>query len=576
MSILQRFRRALTRYESALAYALLGIIGGVASALIVIAFELAVVELAALWYVGDSGEDFESLEQWYRFGMPVVGAVLLGLVYTLLRNDDRETGLVHVVQRLNASYGRLPFRNAALQFVGGAFALASGQSGGREGPGVHLGSAVNSLLGQWLQLPNNSLRVLVACGTAGSIAAAFNTPLAGVIFAMEVIVAEYTVAGFLPVMLASVSASAVSRFLGGGSSVFDISSPTVTSLLEIPYIVLLGVCCGAAITVFVRLSALASRTSQWPVLLRFVLAGLVTGGLALVSPQIMGVGYDTLELALYGELAVSTLLIIAGCKILATALSAGVGMPIGLIGPTLLMGACIGAALGILGSPVFPDIAVDVTLYTTIGMAAAMGAAFAAPLAASLAIIELTQSTEVAVPALLAIIAAHLAHSGIFRQRAVHRAMLREVRRNVPDDNPLTLLLHRTDVSSIMEPSVLRSPVLVTGSTRDLLREKAPRWCVVSREGEDLFMVSGEELLAWLKETKPESEEDLLDMTESELRRYTIISVPEQATLAQALDTLKENTAEAVCVLGQPVHGRRHLLGVLTRGMIEQFAVSRL
>ena len=188
--MLNKYRRYLTNYESLPAYSLLGLAGGLASGLIVLVFELAIGSLAGLWGVGSGGEDFESLPQWAHFALPAGGALVLGAIYSLLKPEDRETGIVHVISCMHSRYGALPLRNAILQFLGGIFALASGQSGGREGPGVHLGGAINSLIGQRLGLPNNSLRVLVACGTAGGIAAAFHTPLAGVIFAMEVIVAE--------------------------------------------------------------------------------------------------------------------------------------------------------------------------------------------------------------------------------------------------------------------------------------------------------------------------------------------------------------------------------------------------
>ena len=228
---------------------------------------------------------------------------------------------------MHTHYGVLPLRNALLQFIGGAFALATGQSGGREGPGVHLGGAINSLLGQRLGLPNNSLRILIACGTAGSIAAAFNTPLAGVIFAMEVIIAEYTVVGFIPVILASVSASAISQLLSPKGAVFNIPELGLGSLLEMPYIILLGILCGISVTLFIKVSKQASRLSHWPVAVRFALAGLLTGSLALAVPQILGIGYDTLNDVLQGQVAVQALLIIASCKLLATAVSCGVGMP---------------------------------------------------------------------------------------------------------------------------------------------------------------------------------------------------------------------------------------------------------
>jgi len=232
--LLTNYRRYLTNYDSALSYAVLGIVGGVASGLVVLAFELAIREVARLFGVGAGGEGFEELPRWMAFALPAGGATVLGILYMLLKPDDRETGIVHVISRMHSHYGALPLRNALLQFVAGAFALGTGQSGGREGPGVHLGAAINSLLGQRLALPSNSLRTLIACGTAGGIAAAFHTPLAGVIFAMEVIVADYTVAGFIPVMLAAVAASAVSRTLSDGDGAL-LGMPVVELKLKETY-----------------------------------------------------------------------------------------------------------------------------------------------------------------------------------------------------------------------------------------------------------------------------------------------------------------------------------------------------
>ena len=260
-NLLINYRRQLTNYESVLAYSVLGIIGGIASGLVVLGFEMAIGELAGVWGVGDGGEDFEALPPWALFALPAAGATILGIIYSLLKPEDRETGVVHVISRMHSHYGAMPLRNALVQFVGGTFALATGQSGGREGPGVHLGGAVNSLLGQWLSLPNNSLRILIACGTAGGIAAAFNTPLAGVIFAMEVIIAEYTVVGFIPVILAAVSAAAVSHFLSGSEALLSIPPLQLQSLLELPYVILLGLCCGTAVALFIRIIKLSARLS---------------------------------------------------------------------------------------------------------------------------------------------------------------------------------------------------------------------------------------------------------------------------------------------------------------------------
>ncbi|TXS89017.1 chloride channel protein [Parahaliea maris] len=571
--MLDSYRRYLTNYHSVIAYAVLGVIGGLASGLVVLAFETAISELAVLWGVRDAGEGFEALPDWQRFALPALGALALGLVFWRLKPEDRETGIVHVLSRMHSDYGVLPLRNALVQFIGGAFALATGQSGGREGPGVHLGGAANSLLGQRLGLPNNSLRVLVACGTAGGIAAAFNTPLAGVIFAMEVIVAEYTVVGFIPVMLAAVSASAISRQLGGGAVMLSIPEVALNSLWELPFIIMLGIVCGLAVTLFIQLSQFAARAAQWPVALRFTLAGCLTGAMALFVPQVLGIGYDTLEQTLEGTLPLQLLVAIALCKLLATSISCGMGMPIGLIGPNLLIGACIGGALGIVGHLYAPDLASEHTLYITIGMAACMGAVLNAPLAAVLAVIELTQSASVAMPALLAIIAANLINNGLFHHRAAHQVVMRQMRRVVPDD-PVNQLLHRTDVTSNMEVSVVKVSVNLEPARMPTLLNATPTWCLVTRDGEDLFLLRGAELAERLRELGDVQEP--VNLSDVDLRRWSIAPVPVQATLRQAMDRIKERTVEAACVYGRGPKGNRVLRGIVTRESIERFTLSNL
>jgi H+/Cl- antiporter ClcA len=570
--LLTQYRDTLTDYRSLLPYAVLGIIGGVASALVILAFDQCIRLLAASWGVG-GGEDFEALPRWLHFTLPVVGAGLLGLAFSLLRPESREVGIVHVLSRMHSHYGALPLRNMLVQFVGGAFALASGQSGGREGPGVHLGGAVNSLLGQRLGLPNNSLRILIACGTAGGIAVAFNTPLAGVIFAMEVVVAEYTVIGFIPVMLAAVSASAISHYLQSGAALFSIRPVALTSLWEVPYIVLLGICCGIAVAVFIRIIRLTGAIAHWPVLLRFLLAGVLTGTLALLVPQVLGMGYDTLENVLLGQVAPLALAVIALGKLLATGVSCGLGMPVGLIGPSLLIGGCIGGLLGGIGLTVMPELASEPVLYVVIGMAAAMGAILNAPLAAILAVVELTQTVSIAMPAMLAIIAANLTNTEVFRQRSAHQTVLRQLHRSTPDD-PLNHLLHSTHVSSCMEISVARMPVMADAQALESLRQATPGWCLLERGLEPLYLVRGAALRDWLAENPAADGER--DLTEASVRRWTIASVPVQATLRQALDTMRAQTAEAVCVYGRNIGGKRALLGVVTRDTIEQFTLSRL
>jgi CIC family chloride channel protein len=303
-------------------------------------------------------------------------------------------------------------------------------------------------------------------------------------------------------------------------------------------------------------------------------AGIITGGLALLVPEILSLGYDTLTLTMHGELALSALLIIALCKLVATAVSCGVGMPLGLIGPNLLIGACIGGLIGAVGSELVPELASDPTFYAVIGMGAAMGAVLNAPLTAILAVIEMTQSLSISMAAMLAIVTATLTSTGLFRQPSAHQAMLGQLKRIVPHD-PLNQLLHSTNVSSTMDTRVVRVPLILAQKDLEPLLEFTPVWCVVERDGDDLYLVSGSELLEWLKQTP--FEEETVDLTGAGIRRLTTSPVPIQATLRQAMDTMRAQTSEAACVYDRsPNTGKQILHGVLTLESIEKHTLASM
>ena len=247
-------------------------------------------------------------------------------------------------------------------------------------------------------------------------------------------------------------------------------------------------------------------------------------------------------------------------------------MPVGLIGPNLLIGACIGGLLGTMGAALLPDLASDPTLYIVIGMGAAMGAVLNAPLTAILAVIEMTQSISISMAAMLAIVAATLTNSGLFRQRSAHQTVLRQLQRLVPDDPP-NQLLHRTNVTSTMDNRVVRVPIILQRTELEPLLESTPTWCLVEREGEDLYLVNGGALLDWLNQLPPEV--DAADLTDAGIRRWSIAPVPMQATLRQAMDTMNTRTTEAVCVYERSRNtGKQILHGVVTRESIEKFSLA--
>ena len=189
--MLEKIRQYFIFGDSAAKLYGLAILTGLLASLIIIALRLFIDYGQIVLFPSGVVDDFANLSWHWIVGLPIVGGLLIGLLLTGLKPEERNTGVVHVIERLTSHEGRLPWQNAIRQFIGASIALMTGHSVGREGPSVHLGAASGSQLASFLDLPNNSVRILVACGSAAAIAASFNTPIAGVIFAMEVIMMEY-------------------------------------------------------------------------------------------------------------------------------------------------------------------------------------------------------------------------------------------------------------------------------------------------------------------------------------------------------------------------------------------------
>lgn len=396
----------------------LATVAGVATGVVMVLFRFA-LEGAAWLLRGQDSESFDGLSAEWRLLMPLAAALLLGIVMTRIGAESQRLGVVHVMERLARHEGRMPWRPALYQFVGTVVALTAGLSGGREGPAVHLGAAACGWLGRWLRLPPNGLRTLLACGAAAAIGASFNTPLAGVVFAMEVILMEYTIVGFLPVILATVTATVVHRWALGGASVFALPEIGMNSLLEVPYILIAGVIVGSVGACFIALVKITAQFQAWPFWARAGLAGAITGVAALATPAVLGVGYDTVNEALLGDLGWAALLVILLAKTIASAVCVGAGLPVGVIGPVLVMGALLGGLLGGIGQALAPNHASESGLYVMLGMAAMMAAVLQAPLAALTAVLELTANPSVILPAMLIIVVAMLTVSHLFKRRSV-------------------------------------------------------------------------------------------------------------------------------------------------------------
>ena len=475
----------------------------------------------------------------------------------------------HVLERMQHHQAQLPAANGLMQFVGGAIALISGHSVGREGPAVHLGAVSSSLMGQQLKLPNNSLRTLTACGVAAAIAASFNTPLAGVIFAMEAVLMEYTITGFIPVILAAVTGGVMSRIVFGNEPAFAIPLIEMGSLWELPFLVLCGVVIGLAASAMLLLYRHTQVFKHRPVLLRMLFAGVLCGAVATVIPQIQGAGYDTVEQAMLGELGLTLLAVIVIAKIVVTTISIGLGVPGGIIGPNFVIGACLGGGLGMIVGLLSPDHSSSSGFYAILGMGAMMSAVLNAPLAALIAVLELTYNPNILLPSMLVIVISSITCRMLTKQAGIF---------SIDQDlssykSPVFQMLSRSGVTSLMKNNFTHHSRYLPLKMAEPLLENKPLWIVIEDTGESKYILKSADLalhIEKLKEALPE-EDHTIDLREIPGERWKLFPIHARATLQEALLTMQQNNGRAVFISQPSAPLMSEVAGIITKQDIDNF-----
>lgn len=543
----------------------LGLVTGILAGGVIVLFRWA-VEIPLGYFLPRDFENFEALQSILHFALPLTGAIFLGLL--LQRADKRHhaAGIGHVMDRLQNHQGRMPLGNMITQFFGGAVCLLSGQSVGREGPAVHLGAGSGSLLGQWLKLPSNSLRPLAGCGVAAAIAACFNTPMAGVIFAMEVVVMQYSITGFIPVTLAAVAGATMTRLAFGPEIAFINAQSVMGDLTELPMMMLVGFAVALFAAAYIRLHSASCRWSlNRPIALRFALAGLLTACCAIFIPQIMGVGYDTIASAMNGDISLKLLLIIAVIKLLATSVSLGVGMPGGVVGPLLFIGACVGGAVGTVAHIWMPDSASAIGFYVILGMGAMMGATLNAPLASMMAILELTYNSNIIFPSMLVVIIACLTTRWLFKCDGLFQQVLR-IQGKFRSAEASEQLLSQTGVRGLMDRHLVEAPNdLSTNAAKQLLIHH-PHW-ILLRETNQLLQPA--DLQVYLQEQMQTEIDEPIKLNEIPARRYDLARIPADANLYEALLLMNLHQVDALWV--ESLTDQHQPLGIISRNKIDNY-----
>ena len=440
-------RASITRRDAVVW--LIAIAVGLAAAGGAIGFRVAIAMIQLPW-LADASEAVASIARtkpwWVILLAPAGGGLLVGLALAYLMPGRRAEGVAEVIEAHAIGAGRLPLRRGLVSAAVAAVSLGSGASAGREGPVVHLGASLASALGARFHLPAVARRTILGCGVAGAVAASFNVPIAGALFAHEVILGHYALSAFVPVVISSVGASVISRLYFGDFPAFFVPSYHIASYWEFPAFALLGLTCALVAILFqfaIMSTDWVARTVPIKLWLRPVVGGLLVGAIAIVFPEVLGVGYEATDMALKQQLPLTMLLALIVAKTAATAITLASRFGGGVFSPSLYLGAMTGGAFGYLAASAFPDVASSQGLYAILGMGAVTAAVLGAPISTTMIVFELTGGLALSIALLLTVSVAsaatqlihgrsyfhwQLAMRGLFLREGPHKRLGRLLR----------------------------------------------------------------------------------------------------------------------------------------------------
>ncbi len=372
--------------------------------------------------------------------VPAIGGLIVGPLIYFFAREAKGHGVPEVMEAVALRGGRIRPMVALIKSLASSLSIGSGGSVGREGPIVQIGSALGSSIGQALRLSDNRVRNLVGCGAAAGIAATFNAPIAGVIFALEIILGEFNVRYFSSVVISSVVASVIGQAVFGTEPAFSIPAQYhINSVWEFAFYPFLGVLAALVGVAFVRVLYWSEdQFEKWKSIPEWVqpaIGGILLGGVALAyplltgitwdrMPQIYNVGYEVIEGALANELTLVVVLVLLVLKLLATALTLGSGGSGGVFAPSLFMGAMLGTAFGWLVNQLFPGLPAPPGAYALVGMAAVFSAGAHAPMTAVIILFELTGDYRIILPLMLTVVIATMLAQFMLKGESIYTLKL--------------------------------------------------------------------------------------------------------------------------------------------------------
>ena len=385
--------------------AIVGLLGGLAATLFK---ELS--NAVQAFFLGGSSDWLEGVSHltWYqKLLLPFGGAIMAGLLLYLLPGEAKGHGVSEIMEAVTIRRGILNFRAALVRSFSSLLSMGSGASIGREGPIVQMAAAVASKAGRFFRVSKENQSILVGCGVAAGLAAAYNVPIAASFFVMEIIIGNFAVDIFAPLVISSVVSTLVYRKMFGNEPVYGTPHFTMVSNWELIAYILLGLCSGIA-AAFLRkaLSYSEKRFNKLPLPIHWRLAcgGLIIGAIGILWPEVWGNGYDVINSILKNDLPIDLIATLLFMKIFATAVSVGSGASGGVFTPTQFIGATLGGVIGFVAHWLFPAHVAEASAYALVGMGCLMAGTTYAPIMAIMMIFETTLNYEIILPLMLSCI----------------------------------------------------------------------------------------------------------------------------------------------------------------------------
>jgi len=424
---------------------ILSLVVGALVGLVVVAFILLTGRLAARMYPPGS-------PPWRRVLTPVLGALVSGLLLSRYFPDARGSGIPQTKFAIFIYNGYISLKTVLGKFLCCSISLASGIALGREGPSVQIGSGVASVLARRFGLSDTQVRSLVPVGAAAALAAAFNTPIAAVLFSLEEILGDLHAPVIGSIVISSATSWMVLHLILGDEPLFHVPAYQLVNPVEFGIYAILGLAGGLGSVCFVKLllwlRVWFKKLPKWSIWLQPSVGGLLVGLVALFVPEVLGVGYDYVERVLGGDLALKTLLLLAGLKIVATAVCYSSGNAGGIFGPSLFIGAMIGGAVGSVAHHFFPGSTAGPGAYALVGMGTAFAGIVRTPLTSVIMIFEMTRDYSIIVPLMISNLISFMVSYRLQRE-PIYEALAHQEGVTLPSDE-LRQQMSRLQIGKIM------------------------------------------------------------------------------------------------------------------------------